>query len=115
MYRRSGETALSFTNVHSGDTLDYYKRGFNPYFRVYTINNQKTKDLLFKSAIVESFQNSRLLNSTTPNYSGNRWQFVDTYVDKKEDFVKVSIFYSEVNSDAENEFFFYINPSRKLY
>ena len=115
MYRKSGESALTFEKVHSGDTLDYYKRGFNPYFRVYSFFKLPSESLELKSVIIDSYLNSQLLKSTTPNYSSNKWQFVDTYIDANEDLVRVRISYSTKDSNVEKEFAFFIKQTIGLY
>ena len=110
MYRKSGESALSFPKVNNGDTLHYYKRGMNPYFRVYSIHLPGIQELE-----VTSFLEAREIKRTVLKSSGKSGQFADTYVEPREDLVRLSFNYIPSTSKSEQTFIFYILPDIKLY
>ena len=101
MYRRSGGTAQSFQNVENRDTVHYFKRGMNPYYRVYNIRLDKENIMVDKITLkgysgdslkVEEEQKPRILNG--------RVQFVDQHVDPDEDFLEIMIHYTNEEKRA---------------
>lgn len=114
MYRRSGHTALAYDTITSGETVSFYKRDGNPFFRVYQMRFMgpyKTRKIT-----VESYKNGKLLKSTVPRIGtniGNRLTFNDTYVSEDEDSAKVIM--DLVSQSGEGRrFIFYITLDRKF-
>lgn len=113
MYRKSGETVLSYNNVSSGDTVHYYKRWMNPYFRVYNFKfNQDS--IVAGQMTVESYLVDSLLKTTDlrPLSINNSTQYVDTYVEKTESLVKITVHYYDLVSKENEDFILFISPDK---
>ncbi|MEO1053747.1 MAG: hypothetical protein AAFX87_24130 [Bacteroidota bacterium] len=111
MYRRSGETHKFFKSVSHGDTLSYFARNGNPYFRVYRINLTNAS-AIGREVFVESYLGDSLLQKTKPQNTRRTrgLEFVDSYVDETEDMVKVIIQYQPEEQSKAQTFHFFIKP-----
>ena len=109
MYRKSGHTAKWYRRINEGDTLHYYKRQGNPYFRVYGLRMYGAK---FLEVNTESYEGSKMVKKAKAYTSSQAGQFVDTYLNEKEDLVVVKARYMQNN--REKVFTFYIIPDLPL-
>lgn len=111
MYRRSAQTHLDFGAVTHGDTVHYYARQGNPYFRVYTIRCA----MKVTGLSLESFERKKSIKKaeaiSTSSSAG--YQFVDTYINAKETHAKATVTY--LLNGEQKEFVFYIVPDKKLF
>lgn len=117
MYRRSGHTVKDYTMVASGDTLNFYKRDGNPFYRTYRMDfSDSDLSVNIGPMIIESYQGDSLTHSTriiarrVPAAS-QRFQAIDTYVKAEETLVKVRLLYTLESDSTAYEFFFYILPN----
>lgn len=110
MYRRSGQTALTYRTLSSGDTVHYYERRGNPYFRVYQFKFNKG-NIIANQMTVESYLNNSLLK-TTELKSRTQAQYVDTYVDEKEDLIKITVHYFDRITKEDESFILFIIPDK---
>lgn len=113
MYRRSGQTALNYRTLSSGDTVHYYKRGFNPYFRVYKFkfNNDS---LAVGQMTVESYRGNSLMKKTNlraPRVKHNIL-YVDTHVEEEESLVKLTVHGFDSVANKNEDFILFIIPDK---
>ena len=113
MYRKSGETALTYRKLSSGDTVHYYKRWMNPYFRVYSFKFGRDSILVGKMKVESYFGNSLLKTMVLrPRMINNRTQYVDTSVEKIEDLVKITVHYTDLATNDNEDFVIFILPDK---
>ncbi len=107
MYRRSGQTAKDFVNLSSGDTISYYRRYGNPYFRVYKLRTNLQID---KIELI-SYQNDDAVSVGPPrqmSMSSGIYSFVDEYIAENEESFKMIITYFDPGSDVYKTFDLYV-------
>jgi len=113
MHRRSGNTIKSYPIIKYGDTIHYYKKRYNSFFRIYSFWLRGPEIKITKIEVKSTkkgkvLKSSVLIHGRDTSSSGGKIEFSDRYIEENEDHVELFIYYTDYMTGENCVFVFFV-------